>query len=166
MASITALPAFAEQVLAAFKAQLTVQAVSLPERQYVTPGSMVPWDGEQLTVSLMGIDQGHPGAGQAASVIPETATFYASFSVNLIRKVPIINTEGFAAGEVPTAEDLDASGQGLVGDAAALILAGSQVHLARVLVGPGEEMVIGPLSPVGPEGGLAGSRLLVSVSLS
>jgi hypothetical protein len=127
---------------------------------------MVAWDGEQLTVSLMGIDQGKPGGSVSTNVIPQALMLFASFSVNLIRAIPTIGTEGFAAGEVPTPEDLDASGQQLLDDAAQLVLAASAFHQAYLLTDPGMDMVIGPLSPVGPEGGLAGSRMLVSVSLS
>jgi hypothetical protein len=166
MASLLDLPGFAEQVLSDFAAQLTGQGISVPERQYVTPGSMIPWDGEQFTVTLMGIDQGQPGQGQAQSQVPQAVAYYASFSLNLIRKVPVISTEGFAAQSVPTAEDLDASGQTFIADAAALILAASRIHTAYLETPPGEGFVAGPLQPVGPEGGLAGSRLLLTVSLS
>ncbi|HWF25174.1 MAG TPA: hypothetical protein VG275_06995 [Solirubrobacteraceae bacterium] len=165
-ASLTDLSGFAARVLSAFDAQLAQQGVSLPSRQYVTPGSMVPWDGEQLTVSLMGIDQGRPGGTVTTSIVPQATIFYASFSVNLIRAIPTINTEGFSAGETPTAEDLGASGGQLLDDAAQLVLAASAFHQAYLLSDPGVDFVVGPLSPVGPEGGLAGSRMLLSLSLS
>lgn len=166
LASLPELPAFALQVLADFASRLAQLGVEVPERRYRTPASMIPWDGEQFTVSLMGIDQGRPGAAQAQSVVPQAAIFYASLALNLIRAVPILNVEAFAEQEIPTAEDLDGSGEQLLGDAAALVLAATEFHQSYVLADPGVDLVIGPLQPVGPEGGLAGSRMLLSFSLS
>jgi hypothetical protein len=166
MASLADLPGVAEQLLQDFAAQLTEQGVTLPPRQYRTPGAMVPWDGEQFTVSLIGIDQGQPGGQVTVTVVPQALALYAQFSLNLVRKVAILNVESFAASQVPSAAALDSSGEQLISDAQQLILAASQLHLRYQVTGPGEGFVIGPLQPVGPEGGLAGSRLLVGLSLS
>jgi hypothetical protein len=166
MASLQDLPGVAEQFLAVFGAQLTAQGVTLPDRQYVAAGSMIVWDGEQLTACLMGITQGHPGAAFAQTYVPEALNLYASFSVNLVRKISVVNTEGFAGMEIPTAAELDADGQTLIADAQALILAASEIHRAHLLTGPGEDYVIDGLQPLGPEGGLVASRLLISVSLT
>ncbi len=166
MASLQDLPGVAEQILALFAAQLTEQGVSLPERQYVAAGSLIVWDGDQMTVALMNVGQGQPGQAFAQTMIPEAVTFFASFSVNLVREIQVVNTEGFAAMEIPTAEEQNTDGQATIGDAQALILAASAIHRAHRLSGVGEGFVIDGLQPVGPEGGLAASRLLISVSLS
>lgn len=167
MASLLDLPGAGRLMLAAFAAQLAAQGVALPDRQYLAPGSLIVWDGEQLTVCLMSIDQGDPGMTIASTFIPPTAAHYqAAFSVNLVRKVAVINTEGFAGVEIPTAAQLDVDGGALVADAAALILAGQAIHEAGTLTDGGQGCVIGPLAPLGPAGGLAGSRLLITLSLS
>lgn len=166
MASLQALPAVAEQLLSLFAAQLTSQGVTLPERRYVAPGSQIVFDGEQMTVCLMGMAQGQPGQGYGQTMVPEALTIWASFSVNLVREVSVVNTEGFAAMEIPTMAEQDADGQAAIGDAQALILAASAVHRSYALTGPGEGFVIDGLQPIGPEGGLVANRLLISVSLS
>ena len=166
MASLRALPAVAEQFLTDFAAQLTSQGVRLPARRYVAAGSMIVWDGEQMTVCLMGIGSGQPGVGQAQNVIPETQTFYASFSINLVREIAVVNTEGFRAMETPTADELNTDGQTTITDAQALTLAAANLHREYLLSGVGEGFVIDGLQPLGPEGGLAASRLLISVSLA
>ena len=166
MASLQDLPGVADQFLALFAAQLTAQGVELPARQYRAPGSMIVWDGEQLTVCLMGIAQGQPGLAFAQTYVPEALNVYASFSINLVRAITVMNTEGFEAMEIPTAGATDADGVTLINDAQALILAASEIHRKYAITGPGEGFVIDGLQPLGPEGGLAASRLLISVSLS
>jgi hypothetical protein len=166
MASLTDLPGLAEQILAVFGAQLTALDVDLPERQYVAAGSQIVWDGEQMTVALMGITQGQPGLGQASTMVPQRITTYATFSVNLVRSVTVINTEGFTLGEIPTADEQDADGKHTITDAQALMLAGISLAENHLLAGVGEGFVIDGLQPLGPEGGLVASRLLVSLSLS
>lgn len=166
--SLTDLAGAGERILAAFVTQLTALGVALPERQYRAPGSLIAWDGEQLTVCLMSIDPGEPGIAQPQTFIPPSAAHYhATWSVNLVRAIATVNADSFSAGvEVPTSVEIDADGSVLMADAAALILAAQQIHQQQLLVDPGQGMVIGPLAPVGPEGGLAASRLLISLSLS
>lgn len=167
MASITDLGGTADQILQLFAAQLTEQGVDVPERQYRPPGTLVVWDGEQLTVNLMGIGQGQPGHGYGQTIVPPQAlVFYASFSINLIRAITVINVEGPEDIEIPTAAEMDADGVKLLADAQALVLAFSQIYQRYQVTAIGEGMVLDGLQPVGPEGGLAGSRMLVSVSLS
>lgn len=166
MASLKTLPADAEKLLSLFVQQLKTLGITVPDRVYVTPGSMLAWDGEQLTVTLMGIDQGKPGVAQTQTMHPSTRILYASFAVNLMRAVSTLNDMAPLDGAVPDAATLDAEGQTLVGDAAALILAADAIHASGKFVQVGVDFAVGPLQPVGPEGGLSGSRLLVSVSLS
>lgn len=166
MAGLQDLPGVAEQILSLFADQLADQRVALPARRYVAAGSMIVWDGEQMTVCLMGISQGQPGQAFGATYVPEALNLYATFSVNLVREITVINTEGFAAMEIPTAQEQDADGRATISDAQALIIAASQIHRQYLLTGPGEGFVIDGLQPVGPEGGLAATRLLISLSLS
>ena len=177
MASLATLPADAEKILNLFAAQLTSQGVELPERQYVQPGSMAVWDGEQMTAGLMGIMQGEPGLAMAQTFVPGSAHYHAQFFVILIRQIAVMNTESFETLEIPTAAQQDSDGQASMGDSAALLIAGEAIHRAPIgatpgaptspaLTGSGEGYVIDGLQPLGPEGALAGNRLLLSISLS
>jgi hypothetical protein len=166
MASLANLPATADLILALFTAQLKAQGVHLPDRQYRQAGSQPVWDGEQLTTGLMGIAQGQPGLAYPQTFVPEALNLYATFFVLLIREIVVINTEGFTGMEIPTALEQDADGVALISDGAQLVIAASAIHLARSLVENGEGFVIDGLQPLGPEGGLSGSRLLLSVSLT
>lgn len=167
MASLADLPGTAAQILAAFVTQLKAQkGFSLPERRYVAPGSQIVWDGEQFTVALMGIDQGQPGAGFGGSFVPEASNFFVQFSVNLVREVQALQADGPGLGMVPSDGEMDEDGQTSLGDATVLMLAATAIHQAYVITGPGEGMVIGPLQPLGPEGGLVATRLLLSLSLT
>jgi hypothetical protein len=166
MASLANLPATADLILALFTAQLKAQGVRLPDRQYRQAGSQPVWDGEQLTTGLMGIAQGQPGLAYPQTFVPEALNLYATFFVLLIREIVVINTEGFTGMEIPTALEQDADGVALIGDGAQLVIAAAKIHLARSLTENGEGFVIDGLQPLGPEGGLSGSRLLLSVSLT
>lgn len=157
----------ANQIWAAFATELEALGVILPERQYRAAGSMIVWDGEQFTVALMGIDQGDPGVAQGTTFIPPSAAhFHAAWSVNLVRTITTMASEGFVDMEIPTAAEQDADGVSLMGDAAALLLAAQAVHESGAVTDPGQGFVIGPLAPLGPEGGLAANRLLITLSLS
>lgn len=166
--SLTDLPGASKRILTAFAAQLAIQGVQLPDRQYVTPGSTPVWDDEQLTVSLMNIAQGDPGLEHPGVFFPpQAAHYYGAWSVNLVRRVTVINVEGATADfEVPTVDEMGGDGQTLIADAGQLVLAAQALHTAGMLADSGQGMAIGPLAPVGPSGGLAGSRLLISLSLS
>lgn len=170
MASLADLPAVLERALDLFSSQLLGQGVEIPERRYVQAGSMPVWDGEQMTVGLMGIAQGQPGHGYAGTFIPEALNLYATLFVLVIRPVASIQDDGTAEMEIPTAQEQDEDGKSLAADAQALVLAASNIHRASMtgqgLTGPGEGFSIDGLQPLGPEGGMAGNRLLLSISLS
>ena len=163
MASLTNLPGLADQILAAFAAQLTAQGVDLPERQYRQAGSMPVWDGEQLTTGLMGIAQGQPGIGHQQTFAPEALNLYATFFVLLVRSVQVISTEGFASMEIPTPDQQDADGVTAMTDAQALVIAASEIHQQYLLTEPGEGFVIDGLQPLGPEGGMAATLSLIHI---
>ena len=173
MASLTDLPGTAEKLLAAFVAQLEAQDVELPERRYRAPGSMIVWDGEQMTVALMGIDQGQPGVVIAQSMVASALSLSAQFSINLVRQVTGLQADKPFSASIPDEDVMDGDGVVMLGDAAALIRAASEIHAqdsntggkAFGVISPGESFVIGPLQPLGPEGGLAGTRLLISLSV-
>lgn len=165
MASVAALGETAQQILATFAAQLEAQGVTLPERQYVAPGALVPWDGEQLVVNLQQIQQGQPGAPFLATPQPASATVLAAqWAVSLVRPAPMIESEPLQ--QIPSAEDIGVAGSEGMLDAAQLVLAAVAIHAAHSLTGPGQGFAIDGCSPLGPEGGLFANRLLFTLSLS
>jgi hypothetical protein len=152
----------ATKALAAFADALEEQGVTLPDRRYMAPGSIIPWDGEQLVVTLQSVGQGKPGAPQAQRYLPGSENFYAQFAVAIVRVVPALSDgpEG-----IPDEGELNDAGVVAMTDALALVRAAVTVHAASVATGLGMDFVVGPCTTVGPEGGLAGHRLLFEVSL-
>lgn len=152
----------APAALAAFVTQLETQQVQIPERQYVAPGNLIPWDGEQLVVVLQQVGQGQPGQPNIQSYIPGVENLTAQFAVAIVRVIPAL---GEAAGMVPTDDEMTEAGISAMSDAQALIQAAIAIHASQMLTGLGKGFSIGPCATVGPEGGLAGHRLLFEVSL-
>ena len=152
----------ADELLTQFAAALTSLGVTLPQRQYRAPGQVIVWDGEQMTVALMGVDQGQPGQTFGQSFVPAAANYHLVFSVNLVREIAgmtDLGTEG-----IPDAATMDSDGLATMGDAAALIKAAQQIHQTYMVTDPGMGFVVGPLQTLGPEGGLAACRLLLTMS--
>jgi hypothetical protein len=174
VAKLADLGGAAEKILAAFVAQLEAQGVELPERQYRAPGSQIVWDGEQLTVRLLGLHQGQPGAEIGFGMHPAAVNVNAQFAADLVRAVPgsTLGLDGSLDELLPSAEQIDPEGAVLLADASALLKAATAISLADYdstgtaygVVFPGESMVVGPLQTVGPEGGMAATRLTISLT--
>ena len=156
----------ASTLLAGFATQLHANSITIPERQYVAPGAQIAEDGEQLVVALQSIDQGSPAQPFAGTYIPGAEILQATFAVQLIRVIPALYGEGPAGAMIPDAADLGESGVSTVEDAAALVKAAIAIHAAHEVTEGGlMGFTIGPCTPVGPEGGMAGSRLYIAVNL-
>ncbi len=168
MASLADLPGAAQSILEAYASQLAAQGVVLPERQFVAAGSDLVWDGEQLSVNLVSIAQGQPGAGWGGGYFPPSAVqYHASWVINLVRVTSALNVDApFAEGMVPSAEQLNAAGANAVSDAQAMIMATSAIAVGYMVTGPGETFVMSALQTVGPEGGMAATRLLLEIALA
>lgn len=166
MASLPDLSGTAARILAVFAEHLEALGVTLPDRQHVAPGAVPVWDGEQLVVHLSTIQQGQPGAEIGTTMAPTAVTFVAQFAVTLVRSVQSLQPDGPLAAMIPGDADISADGAMVLGDAAAVIRAAAEIHGSYDLAGPGEGFVIGPLIPLGPQGGLAANRLLLALSLT
>lgn len=166
MASLQDLAGTAQQILAKFTAQLETQGLNLPARRYVSPTPVPVWDGEQFTVALAGVGQGEPGIGVAQSFGgPRAIHFFAQFSVSIVREVSVLQTSQESIG-IPPADVMNKDGIQSLTDAAALIEAATVLYDDYSLTGPGESFEIGQVQPLGPDGGLAAQRLLISLSLT
>ena len=153
-------------LLDAFVAQLEAQDVPVPERRYVAPGSVIAEDGEQLAVILGLVGQGQPGKPEPGTYVPGSEILMAQFDLQLIRTIPALNGEGFPPQMIPGAVALGESGVQLINDAEALVKAAIAIHAAKTVTEAAlQGFAIGPASPLGPEGGLAGTRILVEIGL-
>lgn len=150
------------KALTAFTETLEELGMEVPERRYVAPGNIIPWDGEQFVVVLMEARQGKPGEPFAATYVPGTENLTGQFAVAIVRDIVAL---GEGAEEVPTADELGEAGVAAMNDAQLLLQAGMKVHAAQTISGLGKGFALGPCAPVGPDGGLAGHRLLFEVSL-
>jgi hypothetical protein len=163
------LPAAGEIVLSSYAAQLAAEGVAVPGAQYVAPGSgaqAIAWDSEQLSVAVGVISQGIPGALFAGTQHPAAALLTIQFAVILLRKIPALSGDGLAKTMIPKPAQIDKAGQTNLADLAALANAAIKLHAAGTFQPVGVGQAIDSIVPLGPEGGLAGARLLFSVSLS
>jgi hypothetical protein len=153
--------AAAHAVLAAYTAELDTLVV-LPLRQGIVPGGQLAYDGEQLTVTFVGVTRGQPNYPQTIAATPYTVLFFYEFEVVLLRKITTASGRG-SHGGIPTAGELESDfDDAISADAQALFSASQAIHAGYRIVPSGVPFLYGPLNSVGPEGGLAGSRLTVS----
>lgn len=165
MASITAI---GSALVADFVNQLELQGVSLPERQHFAPGQIPAMDGEQLVGNLVGVMQGQPGGGFGGTFPAggAPATFSATYSVALLREIPVVQGDGGMLDYViPASADINTAGVGSLEDAEALLKACQAIHRQYLVTGRGMGFEVGPLQTIGPEGGLAGPKILLTVSI-
>ena len=158
----------AKTLLDAFASQLVAndQNFPLPGSRYVGAGE-IPWDGEGLYVYLAGGFTGQPGQPVATNIVSVNAMTYAvSFYVMLVRGVSSFgywNSDGLA---IPDDVNLEAEGIQAVNDAGALVQAAIDIKDSGLIVRNGQTgFVIGQVTPVGPQGGLAAMRLQLDLSV-
>lgn len=165
MPELRDLGAGAQKLLDLFVAQLEALEVEVPETRMVTPGSIPAWDSEMLCVNLARLEQGQPGAPQPGTMY--RSTYYATFAVCLIRVVPALFGDGQPGpAMIPSPEDTTASGLLFFDDAAALALSATAIHESYAFTGPGEGFEPSAVTPIGPQGGMAGNQILVAASVT
>lgn len=149
-------------------AAVTPTPVTLPGRRYVAAGAAgaEPWDCEQVTVALVQLGgnlavQQSDGAGSSgsASGVPLPSL---TLTAEIVRAHPVIGDDG----TLPTAAALGVAGAAAMRDAALLHAVRARVMGSAALTGGvGGDVRLGPVLPAGPEGGYAGTRLTVAVTL-
>jgi hypothetical protein len=164
MASLADLKATASLILAAFTDQLEALGVDVPDHRYVHAGTEPVWDGPQFTVGLLDIKQGQPGAPVGSPMSPRAVNFYGEWHLILVRDVPT-QMDGPIAAALPSDSELGESGAEAMGDVEALVKAFSNIYLAHTLTQSGEGFVMTGCRPLGVQGGLTGTELVVEVSL-
>lgn len=148
----------AERLLAAMVAEF---GDTIPARHYLAPGPNAAWDGEHLAVSVVqllpgtsdasGKPGGHPGR-QAGSMQISRVVLEA----RILRCLPTLDD----AGRPPSAAAIQSSASGLMDDLGTLLDGAYQFLKAS----PQTVATIGQADPLGPEGGLGGYRVVVTVS--
>jgi len=126
--------------------------LTVPDRQYITVGTPVA-DCEQLTVSLVQLYNGLPGAQQSSPTRCD-GPLTAVLSVQLLRSTPTVDSKG----RPPTAATLQVAGETLVTDAWALLL--SACRCDEYGLG-----YIADVAPVEPQGGYAGATMNLVVAV-
>lgn len=133
--------------------------LSLPDRRYVHAGETA-WDGEELTVALVQVYPGRPGAF-APTPVEDATVFNAEYRVSLVACSPGPQ----ASGRPPTGDRLDAAGVQVMTDAAALVRAVMAARMDSTLAGWCDKVLVGPLIVDGPAGGYVACSLTVAVQL-
>lgn len=162
------LAAIGAELVGLFAAQLQERGVELPERQHFAPGQIPAADGEQLVGNLVDVHQGQPGAPVGGTMHPSAVQFSATFSVGLLRAIPIIQGDGGGSIDldIPSSAEIDAAGQLYLSDAEGLLKSCQAIHQSYAVTDPGMGFAIDGLQTLGPDGGLAGVKVLLTVSLS
>jgi hypothetical protein len=151
----------ATNLLGLVSASLTEAGVSVPARSYIAPGGSVAADGEQLVVVLSKIEEGQPGMpGGGYNVSPMTFNSL-TLAVSLLRPVPTIKNGTAGKVSIPSASQLNAAGTLMMTDSIALWNAARSIKANPSLLGlaPNQPFVLGPLTPYGPDGGIAGHTM-------
>lgn len=158
------LPDVAERLLQLIVATAKQAEISLPERQYVAPGigGAEAWDGAQLTVALLSLDPTSAavqstgaGGGSRGWFGPPSATLRAE----IVRDTPTVTDDGLYL----AAEVYHASGMAAMADAA--LLSTVRGLVPATFGDDGRTVRLGQVLPAGPEGGLAGTVLVVTLDL-
>jgi hypothetical protein len=159
---LTELPSTAQALLEAFAKELISldPEFNLPDYQYVGTGE-IAWDCPALVVYCGPITLGKPGAPDGQATYIDSTMIYATLYVELIRAVATEGYYGTAFGEsnVPDVADLNDDGMQAVKDAAFLMQAANNIKAQQTIVSKAIASTSQTVVPVGPQGGLAASRL-------
>ena len=155
-----------DALMAAVLAELTPVAEdpsngwSLPSRVGFVPGAMTAYDGDQLTLNWMDIQTGMPEADQNRPINPAELIFFYVFSFTFLRKVATQSGQGKQGG-IPSTAQLARDAATTATDGPLLLGALVAIHAAGTIQPVNVPFQYGPISTVGPEGGLAGVRCQV-----
>lgn len=171
-ASLANLAGYGSALLKAFQSALTDRGVTLPKTDtgvviaYTAPGAAVPFLSEGLVVNFVALRQGMAASGSIGYVQPAMVLSQAEYAVSLIREVSGYGGEGYdTADELQMGADFNV----LLADATALWLAGIAIiqdPRYGANLDPGVPFVFGGVSAIDPQGGLAGNRWGLTVTLT
>lgn len=152
-------------LLSTLEAVLTQMGIELPDLRGVVPGALVAFDGAQLTVNFVNITRGVGPTPDPGYMEPQSLVQWYNFEINFLREVASLQQDGGGSVDInnaiPSMDELGTDYDTLAVDAAALWAALVTIHANALIVPINIPFLYGPLGSVGPEGGLAGSRLPV-----
>jgi len=150
----------ASQLLSVTVGQLSSYGIQLPQLQYVAPGPMAAWDGEQVTCHLLQSYEGSPIA-QSDFQLSGYAEHTAEFVISIVRITPVMSD----LGTPPTPAQVMASTQANMADIAGLIASMETIKNKALWVDHATPFAIGPAQTVGPEGGLVAAVITCKVGV-
>lgn len=152
-----------ETLLEDFVTQLKALSIPIPPLVFVGSGE-IAWDGPLLAIHLVNMPPGEPNQPIGNPRVADEYNFNTALFVTLLRQVASIGPNS-ARSRTPSAKVMNAQGKASFNDAAALVLAAVEIFGAYQATTPGEGFRIVTVEPLGPQGGLAGSRLRVDVKV-
>lgn len=139
----------ATQLLTIVSGQLSGLGITLPAIQYVAPGPMPAWDGEQVTCHLVRSYEGSP-ISEADFQMAGYAEHAAEFSICIVRATPVMTDLGIA----PSPAQVRASVMANMADVAGLVQVLEIIKNKALWVDHATPFSIGPVLTQGPEGGM------------
>jgi hypothetical protein len=134
---------------------MTTMGATLPTVRYVAPGQVVAFDGEQVTTNLLRVVAGRPGADDAEQSSAGFTIMYAEILFVIVRDTPTIQDGNMGNVLPPSPVALNTNAQLMMQDAAFLTQAMiDMVTIDKVFRNHGFPVNIGPVTTVGPEGGV------------
>jgi hypothetical protein len=153
----------AEDLLSIIEEGFQDASIDLPERRYVNDGLNVAADCcEELVVQFSRIFAGQPGAEQVTGIRLPIASWTVEFFIWLFRSTVISDDDGTA----PTMEALTDSAEILLKDAWMILNSLIDAAADKTLFQGCDNVSIGPVVPVGPDGGIMGSQCKVSIQVT
>ena len=141
---------------------LTQQGITVPDRQYISPGADLVFDCEQLTVRMTRIIPGTQGTDSPVPAVTHRKLRKSvELFVTLVRCVPTMHNDG----SPPTVAEYEPATQVLFNDAIALRITVEDIEHKHLLVPPNVPASVGQLSTVGPLGGFAANEMMYSVEI-
>lgn len=152
------------ELLDQYVEELTALGIAVPDVRYISAGE-VAWDCPSLTLYLGIGNSGEPGFADTRSFrVAREAHVSATFFVQILRMVsnigPMGPWENFPA---PTA--LQEDGETALKDAGGLLKSSILIFKSYKATGSGQSFAIGPVQSLGPNGGMAATRIRIDLSL-
>lgn len=163
------LSAAATELLGLVESVAAAEGVTLPERRYVAPGgpTAIAWDCDQVTVSLATLQSQVAALFGADQVLPAPSLERGApsvptgiFAVTIVRYVPTLDDNG----DPPPADQIALAGAQALDDAALLRLVAAKAATNGALT-HAAEILIGNVTPLGPEGGTAAMQLALGITV-
>lgn len=141
-------------------------AVTLPARRYVSDGQQVAFDCAELVVAANLLWGGYPDSENVAWIPKHAGVPVAvEFTIFLTRCVPKIDMTQGGQPIIPTAAQISASAQTVLQDGVVLFFGILQRHHAGLLFADCDNVLVGRMQSLGPEGGLAGWALPIRTQI-